>query len=158
MTQTVQQKDLMFIANLNVFIAVVAGMSYLFGWILGVPPSTICLPYGVSLVLALILGAGALLFIWSKWTLIPSVPRVERRWLYFAGNFGVTISSAVFVCGIVMSLQAASISREEEAWCWVLMLYYIGPVGAACLASSMALIFRESIARLLPFKINLKTG
>lgn len=142
----------MFIANLNMFIAAVAGMSYLLGWLLGVPPSMVRLPYGVSLVIAMILWAAGLLFIWSKSALVPPVLHVNRRWFYFTGNFGIAISSAVFVGGIAMSFQAGAISREEEFWCWVFMLYYIGPIGAACLGLSMVLIFRESIVRFLPSK------
>jgi hypothetical protein len=134
----------MFLANLNVFIAVITGLSYLFGWLLDIPPSMMRFPYGVELILALMLGAAALLFIWSQWTLVPQVSRLERSWLYFTGNAGITASSVVFIGGIVMSLQAASISREEEFWCWVFMLDYIGPIGAACLATSMVLIFRGS--------------
>lgn len=137
----------MFTANLNVFIAVMGGTSYLLSWLLEIPPSMIHLPYGASLVVTLALAAAVLLFIWCRWSLVPGNARAKRRGLYVAGQIGVAISSAVFIGGLVMSLQAAAINKEEAAWSWVAMLFCFGPVGAICLTASMALLFMASTWR-----------
>lgn len=134
----------MFIANLNVFIAVLTGGSYVLGWLLNTPVSRIGPHHGAGLMVALMFVAAVLVAIWAKLGLTPIRGLTHQR-LYVGGQFGITISSAIFVGGIAMSLHAASISIEDEYWCWVLMLDRIGPVGAIFFLASIGLIFAAHV-------------
>jgi hypothetical protein len=134
----------MFIANLNVFIAVLTGASYVLGWLLDTPVSKIGPHYGTGLMVALMILTAILVAVWATWGLTPIRGLMHQR-LYIVGQFGITISSTIFVGGIAMSLLEASISIENEYWCWALMLDRIGPVGSIFFAASMGLIFAAHV-------------
>jgi len=136
----------MFIPNLNVFIAALAGASYLLGWLLDIPVSRTGPRHGAGLMVALMFVAAVLIVIWKKWGLTPVRGLTYKR-LYVGGQFGVAMASAAFVGGIALSLHAASISPEDEYWSWVLMLDRIGPIGAICFVASLGLIFAAQVER-----------
>jgi hypothetical protein len=135
----------MFIANLNVFIAALAGASYLLSWILDTPVSRIGFSHGRGLMVALVFVAAVLIAFWAKWGLTP--PRLLNKRIYVGGQVGIAMASAAFVGGIALSLYAASISAEDEYWSWVLMLDRIGPVGAAFFIAALGLFIAARTER-----------
>lgn len=138
----------MFIANLNAFIAALAGASYLLGWLLDTPVSRVGPSHGAGLMVALVCVASVLIVVWAKWGLTPV--RLSHKQLYICGQLGIAMASASFVGGIALSLHAASISIEDEYWSWVLMLDRIGPAGAICFIASCGLVFAAQVERPSP--------
>jgi hypothetical protein len=134
----------MFIANLNVFIALVAGASYLFMWFFEVSVPMLVNPKGDAFMVfcgGYLLVALALISTWIKWGLVPIVPGPGWRTCCLAGHGLLALASVVLVGGIGKSFQMASMSKEDQYWFMLALVFDIGPAAAILAAIGGGLIF-----------------
>jgi hypothetical protein len=141
---------IMLVANLNVFIAILAGAGYMFAWCLGIPVSMLIIPYDGSLVAfeaLLLFVALILIFIWARRGLVLPLREPKYVKLHQIGHGVLAIANLVLVGGIGLFLRAASLSREDEYWFGLVMTSYIGPIGGVLAAAGLALVLLIPLRR-----------
>lgn len=127
----------MIFANLNVFAFFSGCAFYLSLWLLDMTTSMLLFPRSGMAALALAGCAGVALLltaIWVRKGMAPAAPGT----LYWAGQTLVLVATLALAGGMLLSLHAASISKEEEVWFTMVMLYYLGP--AAVVLAALGLV------------------
>lgn len=139
-----------FLFNLNLCVASIGGLSYLFGWLLGIPISMLIVPYGESLwwiILIVMIFVCLLAFRWRKRGFLLAHPRLHEKNFYNAGHGIMAIGNVVVVGGIAYYWRTAMINREEEYWFGQLMTSVIGPAGIALIGLGLSLILLPRLFR-----------
>jgi hypothetical protein len=134
----------MFFASLNIFLLLFVGTSYLLSWFLGLPIAMLFIPRingfvtfaGVYLIVTLVLIA-----IWNKRGLAPAMRGPGGKTLYLGGHAVLAAANVALIGGVGMSFHVASISKEEQAWFWLSLMFSIGPAAAALGAIGLGAIY-----------------
>ncbi|NHZ40236.1 hypothetical protein [Massilia aquatica] len=134
----------MFFANLNVFTLLFACAFYLALWLPDTTASVLLVPRSGMAAMTLAGCAGVALLLTAIWVRKGMAPSAPGK-LYWAGQALVAIANVALAGGMRLSLHAASISKEEEVWFTMVMLYYLGPsaVVLAAVGLVMAIVAAE---------------
>ena len=114
-----------------------------FAWIVGIPVSMLILPYNGSLVALdalLLLVALILILIWIRRGFVLPLREQGFAKLCRVGHWVIATANFILIGGVGLFLRAASISREDEYWCGLVMISVIGLIGGVLAAAGLAMV------------------